>query len=167
MTGNNILLTGLMGAGKTSVGKALAGKLGYGALDLDFEIERAARKKISDIFAEAGEEAFRDLETQTLRALGGLQRMVIATGGGTPLRAENRILMRELGQIVWLDITPETAYARTQAGDRPLLQNGDALETLTRLATERLPAYRDCDLRVDGNGTTEAVAEKIFAALGH
>lgn len=158
----NLVLTGLMGAGKSTVGQLLAERLKFAYIDLDREIERAARKSVAEIFTQDGEAAFRDLETQTLRALGGIQQAVIASGGGAPLRPENRVLMREIGDIVWLAVSPETAFARVRASDRPLLQVADPLGRLRALAAEREPAYADCDLRVDANADAAQVVEAIL-----
>lgn len=158
----NIVLTGLMGAGKSTVGQLLAQRLKFAYIDLDREIEQAAHKSVAEIFATDGEAVFRDLETQALRALGGIEQAVIASGGGAPLRPENRVLMREIGYIVWLDVDPQIAYARIKTSDRPLLKRDNPLACLQNLAAERQAAYSDCDWRIDANADPAQVIEAIL-----
>lgn len=122
----NVILTGFMGCGKTSVGLKLSYRLRRTVIDTDREIEREEKRTISDIFAADGESYFRDRETVCLRKLiESAGNQIISVGGGLPLREENRRLLHELGQVFYLRATGETIYARLK-GDttRPLLAGG-------------------------------------------
>ncbi len=142
---DNIVLIGFMGAGKTSLGKAVSKSLGVSFLDTDDLIEQAEGKKISEIFAEKGEEHFRALETQTLRSLAERQGgFVLSVGGGLPLREENRPLLHEIGCVVYLKVGIDTLAQRL--GDdtkRPLLHQGEGTlrEKITRILAVREPLY--------------------------
>jgi shikimate kinase len=140
--GPHLVLVGLMGAGKTSVGRRLAKKLGLRHVDLDHAVERAAGCTIPELFAAHGEAAFRDREHDLLvELLAGEQPFVLSTGGGAVLRDDNRAAMRARATVVWLRARPDTLLARVGDGSgRPLLA-GDPLGNLTRLAAERAPAY--------------------------
>jgi shikimate kinase len=140
--GPHLVLVGLMGAGKTSVGRRLAKKLGLRHVDLDHAVERAAGCTIPEIFAAHGEAAFRDREHELLvELLAGDRPLVLSTGGGAVLRDDNRVAMRARATVVWLRARPETLLARVGDGaGRPLLA-GDPLGNLTRLASERSAAY--------------------------
>ena len=121
--GRHIVLVGFMGAGKSTVGRWLSRKLFWQLLDTDAMIEARAGMTISEIFAVRGEEAFRSTETEVLAGLARMRSpVIISTGGGMPLRAENRAALRSLGRVVYLRVKPETVCARL-AGDttRPLL----------------------------------------------
>lgn len=165
-----VFLTGFMGAGKSSVGRALALRLGVPFVDLDAEVERAARRPIRDIFASAGEAEFRRLEQETLKALldaAGDGDLVLATGGGTVTLQPCRRLLRDAGTMVWLHL-PFDAIAERIAGpartERPLFRDETAAR---RLYESRLEVYRRCDLRVDvaPEETPEEVAERIAGRL--
>jgi shikimate kinase len=140
----HLVLVGMMGCGKTSVGRRVARALGRPFLDLDHEVERVAGRRIPELFEHEGEAGFRDREGAALRgALAGTEPMVIATGGGAVLRPENRAAMRERAVVVWLRARPDTLLARVGDGrGRPLLA-GDPLGNLTRIAADRADAYRD------------------------
>ena len=167
--GRTVFLTGFMGCGKSTVGRCLARRLSLPFMDTDSRIEQEQKKSISDIFAQEGEEAFRRLETESLSALKrkGL-RQVVSTGGGLPLREENRRLMKEAGTVVFLRVRPETVYQRLR-GDttRPLLQKEDPEAEIRRLLAERTPLYEEAaDLIVDADDKTpEELAEAVAAAL--
>ncbi len=140
----SVFLIGLMGAGKTTVGRYLASLLRVPFLDSDHEIEARAGAKIPWIFDVEGEQGFRDRETAVIDELTRLPGIVLATGGGAILRAENRAVLRERGTVVYLHGSVEQLYHRTSRDRRrPLLQNGDRRETLRRLLSEREPLYRE------------------------
>lgn len=171
----NLILIGFMGAGKTTVGKAFAGKHGRAFLDTDQLIEKKWGMTVSEIFASKGEEAFRRMETEILKELasekeaGAGSSMVLSVGGGLPLRAENRELLRRLGRVFWLRVTPGTVLKRLE-GDmtRPLLRGADARERVEDLLSARSPLYEQaahCILSVDEKDILQIVAE-INAELG-
>jgi len=144
-----IALVGLMGAGKSTVGRRLAEKLGRPFYDSDAEIEKAAGLSISDIFALHGEADFRRGEQQVLKRLLGLPPHVLATGGGAYLNPETRALMRERAVTIWLNADLETLWKRVQKRDtRPLLRRPDAKRVLTDLLAEREPIYSQADVVV-------------------
>lgn len=143
-----IALVGLMGCGKSTVGKELSRQTGMPLLDMDTVIEEQIGKSIPDIFAESGEAHFRALETALLRYLADRRYdserrpPIISTGGGVVMREENRRLLRELGFVVWLNVDVRTLLQRTaRSNHRPLLRNPDPEGTLRRLLAERAPAY--------------------------
>ncbi len=136
-----------MGCGKTTVGKELRRLLGYPLVDMDSVIEKRAGKPITRIFKEQGEDAFREMETALLRELaaGDPARSIISTGGGVVVKEENRALLRRLGFVVWLKVTPETILHRTRRSrTRPLLNTPDAPVRVRNLLAEREPWYREC-----------------------
>jgi shikimate kinase len=140
----NIILVGFMGTGKSSIGKRVAKQLGFQFLDTDQLVTDRAGLAVSEIFAQQGEAAFRDLETSVLISRGHLNRCVIATGGGLVIREENRALLREMGFVVGLTATEEVIFERVSRNDkRPLLQTEDPRATLRRLLEAREPFYRD------------------------
>lgn len=152
--------------------RLLADKLGWEWIDADVEIERRAGKSIARIFAEDGEPAFRDLEAEVTAALCQRRRLVLAAGGGAPLRPESRRAMRQSGRVVWLTALPETIHARmsgdaSTAGRRPSLTEKDALEEIVHLIRKREPIYREtAHLQVDTEGKTpEQLACEILDAL--
>ena len=148
-----IVLVGLMGVGKTSIGKKLAALLHLPFVDSDEEIETAAQMTIPEIFAQFGEAYFRDGERRVIARLIDGQRKVIATGGGAFVNPETRALILDKGIAVWLDSDVETLLERVGRKDnRPLLKQGDPREILTRLKAEREPAYAQAPIRVTSNG---------------
>lgn len=139
----NIYLVGLMGAGKTTVGRQLAKRLGKKFLDSDHEIVARTGVAIPTIFEIEGEEGFRRRESQTLAELSEYQDVVLATGGGAVLREENRQLLRDTGWVVYLDVSPAILYERTRHDrNRPLLQVENPLQKLQELYQSRDPIYR-------------------------
>ncbi|MEY4518774.1 MAG: shikimate kinase [Cyanobacteriota bacterium] len=139
---SNIYLIGMMGSGKTTVGRLLAEKLDYGFFDIDVAIEKLTRKTITEIFATEGEAEFRELESQTLRKVSAYHRSVIATGGGIVQRPENWNHLRQ-GSIIWLDADLNLLHRRlAQDQSRPL---ASLLESL--LATRR-SLYAQADLHI-------------------
>ncbi len=142
-----IILIGLMGCGKTTVGKALSKRTGMPLLDTDAIIEEQVGKSIPDIFRDHGEAHFRALETALLRYLLE-QRLspapIISTGGGIVVKPENRQILRQLGFTVWLNVTVRALLHRTRSStNRPLLQSPDKYAILSRLSFERRPFYRE------------------------
>jgi shikimate kinase len=164
-----VLLCGLMGSGKSRVGRALASRLRFGFVDTDEAVERAAGMKIAEIFARDGESAFRRLESEALAAL-PTHKHVVALGGGAVVSAENRRVLREKGTLVWLDAAPETLVERMgDSQKRPLLAGLDRagrIAKLVELRAQRLAAYSEAALRVqtDGMAVDEAAAA-VQAAL--
>ncbi|MBK8198071.1 MAG: shikimate kinase [Acidobacteria bacterium] len=147
--GRTIALVGLMGAGKSTVGRRLAEKLGRAFYDSDAEIEKAAGLSISDIFALHGEADFRRGEKQVLKRMLDLPPHVLATGGGAYLDADTRAVMKERAVTVWLNADLETLWRRVQKRDnRPLLKRADAKAHLSNLVAEREPFYSQADLHV-------------------
>lgn len=142
----SLVLIGFMGSGKTSVGVKLSYRLRLPVEDMDKLIERREGRSISEIFADDGEEYFRQMETELLGELikrGGAR--IYSAGGGTPVRAENRRLLKRLGQVVYLKVSPETIYERLKEDStRPLLQCPDPLSRIRRLLAERREAYEAC-----------------------
>lgn len=167
---NNIILIGFMGCGKTSVGIRLSYQLRRAFLDTDKLIERAQGKEISEIFAEVGEAGFRDMETQLLRdMIGTEQGKIISTGGGLPIREQNRKLLKELGTVIYLKLTPETVYERLKEDTkRPLLQCADPLQRIRTLMAEREAAYAeaaDMTLLVDTKDF-DTIIKEIEESMG-
>jgi len=163
----NLILIGYRATGKTTLARLLAERLGWDWVDADVEIERRAGKPIARIFAEDGEPAFRGWEVEVTGDLCRRDRMVLAAGGGAPMRPENRQAMRQGGKVVWLKATPETIYGRmssdpTTVGRRPKLTDRGGLEEIEQLLLKRTPIYHDlAHLDVDTEGKTpqQLVAE--------
>ena len=142
--GPHLALVGLMGAGKTRVGSTVADRLGRNHTDLDIMVANRVGRSVGVIFAEGGEEAFRDLEQEVLaETLGGDKPLVVSTGGGVVERLANRQLLVERALVVWLRAEPETLAARVADGSgRPLLADGDPVDLLVALADRRHRLYR-------------------------
>lgn len=151
---DNIILIGFMGSGKTTTGIKLSYKMRRTLLDTDKLIERQEGRSIADIFAAEGEAYFREQETGLLKKLlADTSHKIISVGGGTPLKAENRKLLRELGKVVYLKVSPETVYQRIQ-GDRtrPLLQGGEPMNKIRSLLAEREKLYEEAaDIVITGD----------------
>ena len=162
-----IALVGLMGVGKSTVGRRLAARLGLPFADGDDEIERAAGMSVSEIFATMGEAAFRDGEARVMRRLLEGPRMVMATGGGAVLNTETRELLKANTVMVWLKADLKTVASRVQRRDtRPLLRGKDALQALTAMAEVRYPVYEQAHLTVDsGSGAHSEAVDAIIKAL--
>lgn len=163
----NIVLTGFMGSGKTSVGKLIAEKTGRAFVDTDDLIEQRAGKSIPRIFEEEGETAFRDLETEAVQHAAQTHARVIATGGGAVMRPQNREALRKTGEIVFLDAPIEVIFQRIQNdGSRPLLEAENPLMKARALLEKRRPVYLQADMTVDTQRLTiEQTADKIVQAL--
>lgn len=173
-----LFLTGMMGSGKSTVGRLLAERTGAHFVDLDVRVERLYGTSVPALLHK-GEPEFRRAERRALETLvsepGFCGRaVVVATGGGVVIDAANRALMRRVGRIVYLDVDVDALADRlavdedADPGSRPLL-GGSVVELrhrLSELLAARAGAYRDCDVRVDGKGDPEAIAARIEAALG-
>lgn len=153
VTPKNIVLIGFMGSGKSTVGRELHQRLGYSLIDMDHLIEETMGKKITEIFKEEGESAFRDFETLQLLEIAkeADSRQIISTGGGIVIRQDNRSILRKLGYVVWLHAPEEVIFKRTSRNrDRPLLNQPDARQRIADLMTEREPWYREtAHLKID------------------
>jgi shikimate kinase len=154
-----------MAAGKTTVARALAGRLGWRADDIDELIEARERRTVADIFARSGEPYFRAVERDILRLLLPLRHLVVATGGGTFMDPENRAAINLDGLSVWLDVPFDELLARIPAdGRRPLAADRAQLERLFAL---RQAAYANARMRIDARDVRpDEVAERIIEALG-
>jgi shikimate kinase len=159
-----VYLVGMPGAGKSVVGRELAGRLGVPFVDLDAEIEREHDASVSEIFARMGEASFRAMEAAELVDAIGHDPAVVACGGGVVLEPANRITLRNTGITVFLDVGIERLRERVSpAEDRPLIQHEGDLE---RLLSERGPLYREFAAHVvDGSGSPAQVAEAIVEEL--
>ena len=163
---DNLIFIGFMGAGKTTVGQAFAGRTGRRFLDTDERIEEQAGKSIPRIFEEDGEEAFRQMETETVRAMGNeLWGAVISVGGGLPMREENRRLLKEAGTVIYLRTRPETVCERLKGDDsRPMLKSPDPEKRARELLEARDRFYLEAaHVCVDTDGkTVEEIVEEIL-----
>ena len=161
----NIVLIGFMGSGKTTVGVKLSYRLRMTVEDTDKLIERREGRSISEIFADDGEEYFRELETNLLEELGERSgRRIYSVGGGTPVRSENRELLKKLGKVIYLRVKPETVYERLKEDStRPLLQCEDPLGRIRSLLEARRAAYESCaDVILDADElSTAEIIKKI------
>jgi shikimate kinase len=162
-----VALVGMMGAGKSSVGRRLASRLNVTFHDADMEIESAAGCTITQIFERYGESAFRDGERKVIARLLSEPPHVLATGGGAFVDAGTRAELKERAVTIWLKAPVDLLLARTQRRDtRPLLRNGDPRVTLERLLSERAPLYALAEFAVDSQeGPHTAVVERIVAML--
>ena len=148
--GKFVVLVGLMGAGKTSIGRMLADRMGVSFIDADAEIEKAAGCPIEEIFRLYGEQAFRDGERRVIARILEGDAEVLATGGGAFMAEETRELIRRKGISVWLRADVEILYQRTRRrSNRPLLANENPRGTLEKLARRRYPVYAEADITVD------------------
>jgi len=166
--GRPVFLIGFMGSGKSAVGQALAGRLGWSFVDTDEQVEQRAGRSIAEIFANSGESAFRELEWQVLCEVGERMRCVVATGGGLFLRAAARRRMGSRGRTVWLDCPLAVVQARVGAGvGRPLWDATDPLAQRA-LFERRRAVYALARYRVDASvGPPEAVAAAVERAVFH
>ena len=159
----HLYLIGFMGVGKSAVSKRLAAALAVPCMDTDTEIERRASKRIAEIFATDGEEAFRDMETALLSDLSKEAPQVISCGGGLTLREENRRMMKESGTVIHLKATPEMVFSRVRHSNaRPLLNGNMNLSYIEKLMEERKSRYSgvaDLTIETDEKTVEEVVAE--------
>ena len=161
--GRSIVLVGLMGAGKSCVGRRLAARLGLAFVDADAEFEAAAGCTISDYFARFGEDSFRDGERRVISRLMEGPPKVLATGGGAFVNAETRARIKAEAVSVWIRADLDLLVKRTSGRDhRPLLKTGDPREILGRLMEARYPLYAEADITVD---TTDEPPEVTVAKV--
>lgn len=157
----NVFFVGFMVAGKTSTSRRLARQCGLATIDLDAYIERRERRAINQIFADQGEQGFRDMETEVLEEFAHKGPMLVSCGGGIVLREENRKILKENGFVVYLQVTAEQAVERVgDVSTRPLFKN---LETARKTIEGRLPMYEDAaSVAIDTNGKSiNMVAQEI------
>ena len=166
MIPDKVYLVGFMAAGKTTVGRALAGRLGWQVQDVDELIERRERSTVADIFARHGEPYFRQTEREMLHLLQPIRHVIVATGGGTFADAENRAFINGDGVSVWLDVPLADIIARIPLdGRRPLAADRAAL---VRLYLSRVEAYRQSHVRIQaGRAPIPAVVDQIVEAIEH
>ncbi|MBP5360045.1 MAG: shikimate kinase [Bacteroidaceae bacterium] len=172
----NIILLGYMGAGKTSVGKAMARKLGLAFYDLDFFIEERFRRKVADIFAERGEEGFRKIEYNMLHELAEFEDIVLAVGGGTPCFFDNMDYLNSKGITVFMNASPEIVVRHLKISHtvRPLLQQKqgqELIDHIRRHMEERMPYYLKAQYNInvdmlDSFEKIDQLVEHILATIG-
>lgn len=163
-----VVMVGMMGAGKTAVGRALAVKLGVPFLDSDAEIETAANLSVPEIFERDGEVFFRKRETEVITRLLETARGILSTGGGAFLAQVNRALISERGVSVWLDADIDLLWSRVKHKDsRPLLRTADPRATLAGLHKDRVPFYAMADLSVTSAAglSIDAMAQRVLDKL--
>jgi shikimate kinase len=166
--GKSVVLVGMMGAGKTAVGKALAARIGVPFLDSDAEIEKAANMQISEIFQRDGEEFFRARETEVIDRLLDGPSAILSTGGGAFLAERNRELVSRKGVSVWLDADLPLLWSRVKGKNtRPLLRTAHPYETLSEIYQVRVPIYALAEIQVRARAdySVEAMAEQVLKAL--
>jgi len=166
---SSIYLVGMMGAGKSTVGRWLARRLKLRFYDSDHEVERRCGVKIPVVFDIEGEEGFRSRETQVLGELTALDSVVLATGGGAVLSPENRARLASRGLVAYLHARPEDLYARVKHDrNRPLLATGDPLDRLRELYRERDPLYREvADVVIEtGRQSVQALGRELIDTIG-
>lgn len=161
---SNIILIGYMGCGKTTLGIKLSYKERVGMLDTDKMIEQKNKKSIAEIFDSEGEAAFRQMETNILKEIAEYQsRYIISVGGGLPLREENRALLRDLGEVIYLRAKPDTIYGRLKNDTtRPLLRGDNPQEKIKEMIVFRGPIYEKAAtsiIDVDEKGFEEILSE--------
>jgi shikimate kinase len=164
----SIVLVGMMGVGKSSIGRRLAARLGVPFVDADSEIEKAAGMNIADIFARHGEDYFRSGEARVIARLldGGPQ--VLATGGGAVMNADTRVAIKAKGVSIWLNAELDVLMRRInkRKNDRPMLQTADPAATLRELLVAREPAYAQADLTVQSREVPhDAIVSEIMTVL--
>jgi len=167
LDGRTVVMVGMMGAGKSSVGRRLAARLGLPFVDADTEIEQAANATISEIFERHGEAYFRDGERRVIRRLLDGQPKVLATGGGAFMLPETRGAIRENGVSIWLKADRDLILSRVRRrSNRPLLKTGDPETVIDRLIAERQPVYAEADIHIQSRDVAhDVVIDDILAAL--
>jgi shikimate kinase len=165
--GRGVVLVGMMGAGKSAIGRRLAARLGLPFLDSDAEIEAAAGMPIARFVEQFGEPEFRAGERRVIARLLGGGPCVLSTGGGAFLDPDTRALIREKAISVWLKADIETLYTRaTRRDDRPLLKSGDPREILAKLLKERAPVYAEADIAVESDDRpVDDTVDRVLKAI--
>ena len=163
-----IVLVGIMGAGKSTVGKILADRLGMRFIDADQEIERAAGCTITDFFEKYGEVEFRKGEERVISRILAGEPCILATGGGAFMSEATRLLIKKMARSVWLRVSFEVLAKRLEKrSNRPLLQTADPQQTLKALIKKRYPIYNDADFIVDAeNDGVDITVSKVVECLG-
>lgn len=170
--GSGVVLIGMRGAGKSTVGAALASRLGWEFIDTDDLIVSREGSSIAEIFAERGEAEFRKIESDVIASLPSDPPRIVAAGGGAVLRSENVTHLRRVGRLVWLCAEADELARRVRTddatpGSRPSLTGNPIESELAGVLEERTPAYEAaCDFRVDGDGRADEVAARILKAIG-
>ncbi|PKM87875.1 MAG: shikimate kinase [Firmicutes bacterium HGW-Firmicutes-12] len=164
---SNIVLIGFMGVGKTPIGQEIAKRLNKNFIDTDREIEESLKMPINKIFAEHGEEYFRQKEKEMIESIALRENCVIATGGGIVLNKSNIEALRQKGNIICLLAQPEVIYERVKKGNhRPLLAGEDMYESITRILSERAQKYQCADYYVDtSTKSIEEATDEIISYL--
>ena len=167
LAGRTLVMVGMMGAGKSSVGRRLATRLGVPFVDADSEIERAANATITEMFERHGESYFRDGERRVIRRLLDGSQKVLATGGGAFIQPDTRAAIKESAVSIWLKADRDLILSRIKRrGNRPLLKNGEPAEILDRLIDERYPVYAEADIHIQSRDVAhDVVIDDILAAL--
>ena len=167
LAGRPVVLVGMMGAGKTTVGRRLAARLGRPFLDSDEEIEKAAQMSIPEIFAQRGEPEFRAGETRVIARVLKTQNVVLATGGGAFVHPETRALVKQEAVSVWLKAEIDILFERvSRRANRPLLQTANPRATLEKLIEDRYPLYAEADVTVLSRDVPQdAVAADVVEAV--
>jgi shikimate kinase len=163
----NLVLVGLMGAGKSAIGKLVASELGVPFIDSDHEIERVSRMTIPELFEKYGEPEFRKLENRVIKRLLRSGPRVLSTGGGAFMNGDTRAAIKNAGVSLWLDADLETLWERVIKRDnRPLLKTENPKQTLENLMIARYPTYAEADLAVKSRDVKkDVVAAEVIAAL--
>lgn len=163
MQKDNIILVGMMGSGKSTIGRALAQKLKWNFFDLDFEIEKE-HGKISDIFKNQGEQYFRKIEKETLKRFSDKKNCVISTGGGTVLDKENRFFIKEIAEVFFLSASAQTIYDRIKnQTHRPLLATENPREKIEEILNSRESIYNSFKEKITtDNKTIEEIVEELY-----
>ena len=165
MNADKLYLVGFMGAGKTSVARALGRRIGWRAEDIDARIEAREGRRVSAIFAQHGEPYFRQLERAVLQELLPVRQVIVATGGGTFVEADNRALMLADGAVAWLDLPLAQVIARVPPdGRRPLASDRAQMELLFE---RRQLAYSEAHVRIDASRPLPEVVERLLEWIGY
>jgi shikimate kinase len=167
LAGRTIVMVGMMGAGKSSIGRRLASRLGMAFADADTEIEQAANATIPEIFEEHGEAYFRDGERRVIQRLLDGKPKVLATGGGAFIQPDTRAAIQAAGISIWLKADRDLLLSRVKRrGNRPLVKDGDPAEIIEKLIAERYPIYAEAAIHIQSRDIAhDAVIDDILAAL--